>query len=164
MRRGECQMASRARTLTLCYELVHDSLNYSSRLRARLHTNPSADGRHDAFSPRTARKQKGCSRKKIGFGSVPTSRRTQLMSAWAMCGRLRVGKSFLHVAALFGAAELWGPQQHPLPWRSRAGGGTVPCISSGSPASCGGVTPSLQELHEIIDRGGQYRGGERCRL
>src|SRR5262245_21715022 len=36
---------------------------------------------------------------------------------------------------MIGSSESWGPQQHPLSWHSRAGGGAVHSINSGHGSS-----------------------------
>src|SRR6478735_1650502 len=79
-----------------------NSLNYSSRLRAWLHANikPSADGRHDGFGPRTLEKQKGCSRKRMGFGSVADIATHAAHVCLGHVWTVRVGKSFLHVCSI----------------------------------------------------------------
>src|SRR4026209_2386872 len=37
------------------------------------------------------------------------------------------------IVCMVSSSESWGPQQHPHPWHSRAGGGAVHSIRSGHP-------------------------------
>src|SRR5262245_49521762 len=42
-----------------------------------------------------------------------------------------ISRPIVLTACMIGSSESWGPQQHPLSWHSRAGGGAVHSINSG---------------------------------
>src|SRR5262249_38269843 len=48
-----------------------------------------------------------------------------------------ISRPIVLTACMIGSSESWGPQQHPLSWHSRAGGGAVHSINSGHARSLG---------------------------